>query len=132
MVVYVIHKDRRGWSGGDAMTSKNLVRLSSAVAATAPAIPSSSSSGGALSLSRGRVYPLRATSLPPRASTVSATCWESRALRSDAEDWEEVVVAAGDANAPNALQEATEDHGVVFGVPPTDDEVRAAVASIKR
>jgi hypothetical protein len=53
-------------------------------------------------------------------------------LCSDGEDWEEVVVAEGDADAPDALQETTEEHGVVFGVAPTDDEVRAAVASIKQ
>lgn len=137
MVVYVVHtrRDRRGWRGGDAsaMTSRNLVRLASrSVAATAPAIPSSSSSGGALSLSRAGGRPLRATSPPPPASIASAACWESRTLCSDGEDWEEVVVAEGDADAPDALQEATEEHGVVFGVAPTDDEVRAAVASIKQ
>jgi hypothetical protein len=115
------------------MTSRNLVRLASrSVAATAPAIPSSSSSGGALSLSRAGGRPLRATSPPPPVSIASAACWESRTLCSDGEDWEEVVVAEGDADAPDALQETTEEHGVVFGVAPTDDEVRAAVASIKQ
>ncbi|KAJ1272147.1 hypothetical protein BS78_06G180900 [Paspalum vaginatum] len=125
MVVYVVHtrrEQRRGWGGGEAsaMTSKNLVRLTSR--AVAPATPtSSSSSTGGRSLSRAGGRPLRAASPPPPALVASAAGWESRTLRRDGEDWEEVVAA-----------EATEEHGVGFGVPPTDDEVRAAVDSIKK
>ncbi|WVZ86632.1 hypothetical protein U9M48_033385 [Paspalum notatum var. saurae] len=125
MVVYVVHtrrEQRTGWGGGEAsaMASKNLVRLTSR--AVAPATPTSSSSTGGRSLSRAGGRPLRAASPPPPAYVASVAGWESRTLRRDGEDWEEVVAAGAGA----------EEHGVGFGVPPTDDEVRAAVDSIKK
>ncbi|KAL6652276.1 hypothetical protein ACP70R_011201 [Stipagrostis hirtigluma subsp. patula] len=142
MVVYVVHTRRerqRSWRGG-AMASKNLLRLGSraVTAATYPAVPSLSG-GGTLSRAGGRP-PLRAAS-PAPALVSSAACWESRTLRRDGveEDWEEVVVAPeaeADGAAPpddsRAPGEAADEYEVVFGTPPTDDEVRAAVASIQQ
>lgn len=71
-------------------------------------------------------------------SIASAACWDSRALRLDGEeDWEEVVAVGDEAvrveAAPlDAGEGAADEYGVVFGGPPTDDEVRAAVASIQQ
>ncbi|OEL17824.1 hypothetical protein BAE44_0021156 [Dichanthelium oligosanthes] len=133
MVVYVVHTRRRGrgGEGSSAMTSRNLVRLAGrVVTATAPANPSSTGAGR--SLSRAGDRPLRATSPSPPSSIRSAAApWESRSLRRDGEeDWEEVVAAGARAAVPDSREEAAD--GVVFGVPPTDEEVRAAVASIKQ
>ncbi|XP_062226355.1 uncharacterized protein LOC133924710 [Phragmites australis] len=125
MVVHVIYtkKDHGG-------RGKNLVRLSSsAVAATATA----SASSGGRSPWRTGAHPLRATSPPPPSSIASATCWKSRSLRRDGEeDWEEVIAAGAGAAAPDSREEAADEYKVVFGAPPTDDEVRAAVASIQQ
>lgn len=74
---------------------------------------------------------LRATSPPPPSSTISiasAASWDS--LRLDGEEnWEEVV-AAGDETL--GAEGAADVYGVVLDDPPTDDEVRAAVASIQQ
>jgi hypothetical protein len=128
MVVYVVHT-RRGRGRGRA--GENLVRLATTSAA-APAFPSSAIAGR--SLSRAGGLPLRATSPPPPCSIRgSAASWvSSRSLRRDGDDWEEVVAAGGRAAAPGSRGEATEEQDAVFGAPPTDDEVRAAVASIKQ
>jgi hypothetical protein len=87
------------------------------------------SRGRCLSRSAGR--PLCATSPPPPSSIRGSTAsWESRSLRRDGEeDWEEVVAAGTRPDIPGSSGEAT---GVVFGAPPTDEEVCAAVASIKQ
>ncbi|CAL5026094.1 unnamed protein product [Urochloa decumbens] len=134
MVVYVVHtrRERRGLRAGDGssgMTSRNLVHLANR--AVTPAFPSS---GAGRSLSRAGGRTLRATSPPPPSSIRGSTAsWGSRSLRRDGEeDWVEVVAAeARSAAVPGSPGEATEEQGVVFGSPPTDDEVRAAVASIK-
>ncbi|RCV34834.1 hypothetical protein SETIT_7G189400v2 [Setaria italica] len=134
MVVYVVHtrRERRGGRAGEGSSamSKNLVRLASR--AVKPAIPSGA---GGRSLSRaGGGRPLRATSPPPPSSISGCTAsWESRSLRRDGEeDWEEVVAAGARPGIAGFRGEATEEQGVVFGAPPTDDEVCAAVASIKQ
>ncbi|KAF8702377.1 hypothetical protein HU200_032751 [Digitaria exilis] len=127
MVVVVVHtrreRQRSGWCNGEssAMTGRNLVRLASR--AVSPAIPSS---GAGRSLTRAGGRTLRATSPPPPPSIRGSTAsWESRSLCRDGdEDWEEVVAAGGEATE--------EQQGVLFGAPPTDDEVRAAVASIQQ
>ena len=125
MVVYVVHTRR-----GRRRAGENVVRLASSSAA-APVFPSSAVA--CRSVSRGGGLPLRATSPPPPYSIRgSASSWDSRSLRSDGEeDWEEVV-AAGARAAPGSRGEPTEEQGVVFGAPPTEDEVHAAVASIKQ
>ncbi|CAN6235834.1 unnamed protein product [Urochloa humidicola] len=135
MVVYVVHtrRERRGWrtgEGSSSMTSRNLIRLANR--AVAPAVPSSGAGAGR-SLSRAGSRTLRATSPPPPSSIRGSTAsWESRSLRRDGEeDWEEVVAAEARPALPGSSGEATEEQGVLFGPPPTDDEVRAAVASIK-
>ncbi|CAN6249636.1 unnamed protein product [Urochloa humidicola] len=142
MVVYVVHtrRERRGGlragEGSLAMTSRNLVRLSNR--AVAPAIPTSGAGVGAgagagRSLSRTGGRTLRATSPPPPSSIRGSTAsWESRSLRRDGEeDWVEVFAGEASPAVPGSPGEAMEEQGVLFGSPPTDDEVRAAVASIK-
>ncbi|RLM74063.1 uncharacterized protein C2845_PM15G16770 [Panicum miliaceum] len=125
MVVYVVHTRR-----GRRRAGENLVRLATTSTA-APAFPSSGVAGR--SLSRAGGLPLRATSPPPPFSIRgSASPWESRSLRHDGEDWVEVIAAGARAAAPGSRGEPTKEHGVVFEAPPTDDEVRAAVASIKQ
>jgi hypothetical protein len=75
---------------------------------------------------------LRATSPPPPVHAYAA-CWESRPLRRRGnEDREEVVTAGPGAAAPNPREEGTDEYKAAFGAPPTDDEVRAAVASINQ
>ncbi|XP_062184473.1 uncharacterized protein LOC133888302 [Phragmites australis] len=142
MVVYVVHARRErqgGWRGGEtsaglrggAMSGKRLLRLANRAVATAagPAAPNFS---GGRSLSRVGGRPLRATSPPPPSPVAPAACWEPRTLRRDGDgEWEEVVAAEADDAAPDAREEATGEYGVVFGDLPTDDEVRAAVASIQ-
>ncbi|CAL5030677.1 unnamed protein product [Urochloa decumbens] len=137
MVVYVVHtrRERRGLRAGDgssSMTSRNLVRLANG--AVAPAFPFSGAGAGAgRSLSRAGGRTLRTTSPPPPSSIRGSTeSWGSRSLRRDGEEgWVEVVAAEARPAAPGSPGEATEEQGVLFGAPPTDDEVRAAVASIK-
>ncbi|KAK3141870.1 hypothetical protein QOZ80_4BG0339300 [Eleusine coracana subsp. coracana] len=116
MVVHVIYTRReQGGRGG-----KSLVRLAGSAAAVAAA------ASGGRSLARAGGRTLRATSPPPHASV--AACWESRSLRrgSGDGDWEEVVAV------PHSGEEVTDENKVAFGGPPTDDEVRAAVSSIKQ
>uniref|UniRef100_A0A0A9ETL3 Uncharacterized protein n=1 Tax=Arundo donax TaxID=35708 RepID=A0A0A9ETL3_ARUDO len=125
MVVHVIYTKRDHGGRG-----KNLVRLSSS--AVAPTATASASSGGR-SLWRTGARPLRAASPPLPSSIASAACWESRSLRREGEeDWEEVIAAAAGAAATDSPGEATDEYKAVFGAPPTDDEVRAAVASIQQ
>jgi hypothetical protein len=113
MVVHVIYTRREQGGRG-----RSLVRLAAAVAATAV---------GGRSLSRA----LRATTPPPPHA--SAACWESRSLRRGGEeDWEEVVAAGEGAATPDCREEVTDECMAAFGAPPTDDEVCAAVASIKQ
>uniref|UniRef100_J3M066 Uncharacterized protein n=1 Tax=Oryza brachyantha TaxID=4533 RepID=J3M066_ORYBR len=63
---------------------------------------------------------------------------QSRSLRlDDDEGWEEVIALGDDAlradsAAFDAVSEAVDEQGMVFGAPPTDQEVRAAVASIQQ
>jgi hypothetical protein len=108
MVVHVIYT-RRDQSG----RGRSLVRL----AGTA--------SGG---------RSLRATSPPPVHASAACWDWEPSSLRRRGnEDREEVVAAGpGAAAAPNPREEATDEYKAAFGAPPTDDEVRAAVASINQ
>lgn len=114
MVVHVIYTRREQGGRG-----KSLVRLAGSVAAVA------ATAAGGRSLSRAGGRTLRATSPPPHAYVPAS--WESRSLRRGGdEDWEEVVAA------PDSPEEVTDEYKVAFGAPPTDDEVRAAVASIKQ
>ncbi|TVU14968.1 hypothetical protein EJB05_38465 [Eragrostis curvula] len=122
MVVHVIYTRREQGGRG-----KSLVRLAGGAAAVA------ATASGGRSLSRAGSRTLRATSPPPHASIASPAGWQSRSLRRDGdEDWEEVVAAGPGGAAPEACEEVTDEYKVVFGAPPTDDEVRAAVASIKQ
>ncbi|KAF0894092.1 hypothetical protein E2562_033968 [Oryza meyeriana var. granulata] len=154
MVVHVVYRRREsGWRGGETSArvhqgaaaisnppGKHLVRLAGR------AVGSSSLRGGAAlspAVSSGRPgtraggRTLRAASPPPPCSIASVGCWESRSLRLDGdEDWEEVIALGddalgADAAAFDAVREAADEHGV-FGAPPTDQEVRAAVASIQQ
>ncbi|KAL6903381.1 hypothetical protein ACP4OV_004194 [Aristida adscensionis] len=135
----------RGGASAAAMASRPLLRLGSraaVTAATAPAVPGLSGGGGRRPLSRaGDRPPLRAVSPPPPPASVSSlACWESRTLRRDEEeekkeeeeDWERVVAGDAEADAASAAEEAAGEYEAAFGAPPTDDEVRAAVASIQQ
>ncbi|KAL5216679.1 hypothetical protein ABZP36_008080 [Zizania latifolia] len=154
MVVHVVYRRReKSWRGGEtsarvqgaAMSNpssgKHLVRLASR------AVGSSSlrgGGGGALSspaasgdrpATRTGGRALRAASPPPPFSTASigSGSWESRSLRVDSdEDWEEVFAVGDEALGADDVEEAADEHGVVFGAPPTVDEVRGAVSSIQQ
>ncbi|XP_052153790.1 uncharacterized protein LOC127771883 [Oryza glaberrima] len=154
MVVHVVYRRRESsWRGGEtsarlhqgaaAMSNpaggKHLVRLagSSSLRGGAALSPAVSISSGSRPATRAGARALRAASPPPACSIASVGCWETRALRLDGdEDWE-VVVAQGDdavgadSGAFDAVQEAADEHAEAFGAPPTDQEVRAAVASIQ-
>jgi hypothetical protein len=110
---------------------RNLLRLTSRAVSTSSGLGSGGASTSAASprprtVAGGR--PLRATSPPPRSAVAAATYWESRALRRDGEDWEEVV--AGAAPGPGEMDEE-EEYRVVFWSPPTIDEVTGAITSIQ-
>ncbi|KAL5215219.1 hypothetical protein ABZP36_004371 [Zizania latifolia] len=149
MVVHVVYRRReKSWRGGEtsarvqgfAMSNpsgKHLVRLASR------AVGSSSHRGGAAlsspAASSGRAatraggLTLRTASPPPPFSIASIGGWESRTLRVDGdEDWKEFVAVGDEALGADSVEEAADEHGVVFGVPPTIDEVRGAVSSIQQ
>ncbi|KAG8083149.1 hypothetical protein GUJ93_ZPchr0014g46790 [Zizania palustris] len=154
MVLHVVYRRReKSWRGGEtsaralgaAMSNpsgKHLVRLASRAVGSSSLRGGGGGGGGALSSSAasgdrpatrtgGRA--LRAASPPPPFSTASIVSWESRSLRVDSdEDWEEVFAAGDETLGADDVEEAADEHGVVFGAPPTVDEVRGAVSSIQQ
>uniref|UniRef100_A0A0D9W7X5 Uncharacterized protein n=1 Tax=Leersia perrieri TaxID=77586 RepID=A0A0D9W7X5_9ORYZ len=142
VVVYRRRDTSARLQGAAAMNSRYLIRLAGRAVGSSSlrggSALSPTISGGGRPDARGRT--LHAASPPPPCSIASIGCWESRSLHLDGDDgWEEVIGHGGDGAMGadsgvfdfDAVQEAADEHGVL-GTPPTDQEVRAAVASIQQ